>query len=64
MKKCFPKTQIIFFFSTCSSLDFLFVHYGKPVPKLKSRNILAEERNTSFEVTVLETVEKEWLTDC
>jgi hypothetical protein len=51
------------FFNTCSSLGFLFVHYGKPIPKLKSRNTLVEERNTSFEVTVLETVKKEWFTD-
>lgn len=52
-----------YFLCTCSSLYFLFVYYGKPIAKLKSRNIVVEERNTSFEVTVLETVKKVRVTD-
>jgi hypothetical protein len=52
-----------YFFSPFSSLDFLFVHYGKPIAKLKSRSIEVEERNTSFAVRVLETVKKVWATD-
>jgi len=51
-----------FFFNTFRSLNFLFEHYGKPIAKLKPRNIVVEERNTSFAITVLETVKKMWVT--
>lgn len=51
------------FFSSCFSLNFLFVNYGQHTATLKSHSVVAGEKYVSIAVTVHDTVKRLWVSD-